>query len=613
MKHFLAFAFLTSLATHSFSQTLALADEIVVTASAADETVESTPASVTIITRAEIERREARDVADVLREVPGLSVSRTGAAGKITSVFIRGGSSKQALVLWNGVEMNNAYLSAYNLGQLSSAGVERVEIVRGPYSALYGADAVSGVINILTIPDSSGVSADVEAGENGLMNGTANFSHAGDRWMAHAAVEGRRDDGFEANDDYTGDSLAGGFTFRPRPTIHIGATARISRYDLGIPRNPNSTFTEFVPTPLRREDGSESQIVVPLRVEVGALRFDLRLSESRRHDEFVDPGAPFGGEFAETDARTRSGRAMLQTSHRGGGVISAGLEVEKAEAEHVDSFGLDVDSRNRDSWSLFAEERLSMRRGRGSLELTLGARFDEFETFGSEVSPRIGVAWLASANKWRAAYGEGFRAPALGELYVPFFGNPDLGAERSRNLEVGFDRFLSASSMVSVTIFSSEFDDLIAYDGSTNRFDNIAAATSRGAELGFSGRRGAFTTAVSYTYLDAVDESDDQRLLRRPEHSGSLSIGFDASSLAGNLSIIHAGERPDVTDLVPFGRVTNEAHTTADLTFHYELGALTPYVKIENISDEVYQEVFGYPSARRRVIAGIRYALRNRS
>src|SRR5688500_2153248 len=154
MKQFIS-TFLLILAVPLFGHTVS--EEIIVTASAAPETLQSTPAAVTVISREDIEAREARDVSDVLREVPGLSVSRTGSQGKVSAIFIRGGSSKQALVLWNGVEVNNAYFSAYNFGQLSSAGVERVEIVRGPYSALYGADAVSGVINILTTPPTRGL------------------------------------------------------------------------------------------------------------------------------------------------------------------------------------------------------------------------------------------------------------------------------------------------------------------------------------------------------------------------------------------------------------------------------------------------------------------------
>jgi vitamin B12 transporter len=602
------FAFLVFLAVPLLGQSLS--EEIIVTASAAPETVESTPAAVTVISREEIEAREARDVVDVLREVPGLTVSRTGSQGKVSAIFIRGGSSKQALVLWNGVEVNNAYFSAYNFGQLSSAGVQRVEIVRGPYSALYGADAVSGVINILTTPGSSGFTADVEAGENGLLSGAISGAYTGSAITAHGSIDSRRDDGFDDNDDYTGDSAQGGVLFRAGDSFSLGVNARLSRYDLGIPRNVNGDSTAFVPTPRRREDGSESQVVLPIQFRTGRYRFDVRVAEHRRHDEFEDPDAPFGAEFANTDAVTRSARTALQLDSGAFGVMTAGLELEHAEAEHTDSFGLDVASQDRDSRSAFFEDRLSFRRNGGqSFELALGARYDDFDSFGSEVSPRIGVAYLAGRTKWRAAYGEGFRAPAIGELYVPFFGNPSLGAERSRNLEAGFDLFLSSSSMFSATVFDSDYADLIAYDGSTNRFENIESASSRGLELGFSGQSGPFSTSLSYMYLDAEDELTGDHLLRRPDHSGSVSLGYDRGPVGATFVVIHAGERPDITDLLPFGRVVNEPYTTADLTVRYSMGALSPYVKVENLTDEAYEEVFGYPSARRRAIVGVRYTM----
>ena len=124
--------------------------EVVVTASALPESVESTPAATTVITKEEIEQREARDVADVLREVPGLAVSRTGSPGRATSLFTRGSNSTHTLVLWNGIEITNPYFAGYDWGRFSTAGVEQIEVVRGPYSALYGSDAVAGVISIIT-------------------------------------------------------------------------------------------------------------------------------------------------------------------------------------------------------------------------------------------------------------------------------------------------------------------------------------------------------------------------------------------------------------------------------------------------------------------------------
>ena len=609
MKHILT-AFLLVASLPLAAQTPSVSDEIVVTASAVAETVETTPASVTIITREQIEEREARDVADVLREVPGVIVSRTGSGGKVASTFIRGGSTKQALVLWNGVELNNAYFSAYNFGQLATVGVERVEVVRGPFSALYGADAVSGVINVLSAPEVSGFTADIEGGEHGLRNGAFAGAFASDLVTLHGSVESRRDDGFEPNDHFSSDSLAAAVEYRPFSGFSIGLMARRSEYDLGIPRNANGDFTAFVPTPNRGENGSESQISIPIRLDARGFRYELRLTENHRDDEFGDPDAPFGAEFANTDARSRAARASVQSPAGRIGVITVGAELERSRAEHFDSYGLDVDRRDRDSESLFVEDRLSMRTATsGSFEITAGIRYDRFDSFGSELSPRVAAAWLRGANKIRAAYGQGFRAPAIGELYVPFFGNPDLEAERSRSFEIGFDHFFSGQSMLSVTAFNSDYDELISYDAVINKFGNIESASARGIEIGLTGHVRALSTSLSYTWLDAEDETTGDRLLRRPEHSGSVGLGYDFESFSANLVVIHAGNRADVTDLLPFGRVSNEAYTTADVTLGYHLGSIKPYLKIENATDEQYEEVFGYASGRRRFIAGVRYTL----
>ena len=146
---------------------------IVVTASSLPETVAATPASVTVITREDIDARAARDVADVLREVPGLVLARSGSPGKATSLFTRGAASTQTLVMWNGIVLNNPYFSGYDWGRFSTAGVEQIEVVRGPFSALYGSEAMAGVVNVLTTPRSSGIHGDFESGSHGLRNAHA--------------------------------------------------------------------------------------------------------------------------------------------------------------------------------------------------------------------------------------------------------------------------------------------------------------------------------------------------------------------------------------------------------------------------------------------------------
>jgi vitamin B12 transporter len=236
-------------------------------------------------------------------------------------------------------------------------------------------------------------------------------------------------------------------------------------------------------------------------------------------------------------------------------------------------------------------------------------RRDHYTTFGSETSPRAAAAWSFDGNKFRAAYGEAFRAPQIGELYLPFFGNPDLHAEHSRATELGYDHYFTRGAMLSVTAFHNNYRDLIVYDLVQSRFNNIGQARSRGVELAASDRRGPWLAGLSYTYLEAIDQSTGQQLPRRPKHSGSASLGYDAGTANLELVVLRTGSRPDVTDLFPFGTVTNKAYTTADFTVRWNHGAAQPYVKIENLTDTKYQEVFGYPSPKRRAVVGLRFTV----
>ncbi|MBV8517695.1 MAG: TonB-dependent receptor [Acidobacteria bacterium] len=603
---FLLVSPLAAQTTTTTTTTQPVAQEIVVTASAVPDSVEETPASVTVIHREDIERREARDVSDVLREVPGVAVSRTGSNGKATSLFIRGGSSKQALVLWNGIPLNNPYFSGYNFGQMSTAGVERVEVVRGPFSALYGSEAVSGVVNVLTTPSRSGAVVEVAGGGHGLVNALASGAYASDRWSANASAEHRQDDGFAANDDFRSTTFLGGLTFRPIDHLSIGVLGRRSTYDLGIPFNVNAAADAFEPSPARGEDGTESQFAVPVRFDGGRIAYELHYAENRRDDHFADPLGAFGPEEATTHARVRTARATA-SGKSALGMITIGGELGRDAVDHRDNFA-QFDTRRRKSDSVFAEDQLGFGAGSGRVELTAGIRYDHYDTFGSETTPRLAAAWLRGGHKIRAAYGEGFRAPSIGELYFPFGGNLNLGPERSRNVEIGYDRFTNVATL-SATLFRSQYRGLIAF-GSSGSFENVQRANANGVELAASHHAGPFDVALSYTFLKTEDQATGEELLRRPKHSGSLSFGYNAGNYDAELVVTHQGARADVTDLFPFGTVNAEAFTTADVTVRTHVGALAPYVKLENLTNTRYQEVFGYASPGRRAVAGLRYTIR---
>lgn len=583
-------------------------DEIIVTASAVPEPVGSTPAATTIITRSDLAAREARDISDVLREVPGLSVSRSGSAGKSTTLFTRGSNSTQTLVLWNGVKMNNPYFSGYDWGRFSTAGVERVEVVRGPFSALYGSDAMGGVVNILTTGARTGLLVNVQGGGNGLFTGDLEENWKSGPLSLNAAYVHRVDDGFAANDDLKQDSANVGLHY-DRGSLQAGLEARYDRYALGVPFNLNAAASALVPSLVRRQNGDEWEIGLPITATVGRFQVKASLSDNRHLDDFVDPEDPFGSTFSSTRSSTYRGewRAQTQTPV---GLVIGGVEYEKAKVNDASNFGPSVDGHTRRATSYFLEDRYSRPlTSTARLELSAGLRDDHFSSFGSELSPRLAAAIVSGSSKWRAGYGHAFRAPSIGELYFPFAGNAALDPERSRSFEAGFDHYFHRAS-ASVTYFHNRFDNLIVFDNALFTFQNTGKAKTQGVELGVEGAiSDHFRGGLSYTLLDTNQADTGKSLLRRPRNSGSINVFYGLGDLSTGLVLIHGGDRADVLPVFPFSRALNKAYTTVDWTLQVRTRGVTPYVKIENITDKRYEEVLGYRSPGRRALVGLRFAL----
>lgn len=604
MKHLvLALLVTTPLAAQS---TRVVSQEIVVTASALPERVEETPASVTVITREEIDQRAARDVVDVLREVPGLTVMRIGSSGHHTSVFTRGANGAHTLVLWNGIEVSPPFFggsSGFDWGQFSTAGVEQIEVVRGPFSALYGSEAVAGVINVLTVPSRSGLHAQVEAGE-GLVNAQAAASYVTGNLSVSGSLESRNDDGFAVNDEFAQQSANAALGWTSASHLNLGLRARYNRYDLGIPTNLNADLDELVSSPLRRQDGTEWQVAIPLDQTIGRFSYEAVVSESRREDMFDDPGDPFGPFWQTTESQSRRGRFVTRTKSAFGTIV-AGADYEEITVDDVTNFGPNFLGKERTERSLFAENRYSAEVGASRLELSAGARYDHYETFGSEVSPRVAAAWIVGGSKFRAAYGEAFRAPHVGEMFSPFGGNPNLRAERSRSFEAGLDHYF-ANASVSITYFHDRYRDLITNVGFV--LNNVGRARARGVELAAQSRLGQRINAgLTYTFTDAENLDTSEALLRRPRHSGSAFVSVRHGITQAHFVVVRTGARPDVLPVMPFTRAYNEAHTTFDANVQFDLGRFTPFVKIENLTDVEYEEVLGYASPARRAVIGIRF------
>jgi vitamin B12 transporter len=583
----------------------ALSTEIVVTASALPERADTTPAAITVITRDEIDSRAATDVADVLREVPGVELARSGSEGKATSLFVRGAGSNQTLVLWNGIPINDSYFSGFDWGRVSTTGIERVEVVRGPYSALYGSEAMGGVVNLLTVSRGSRVTADVSAGNRGWLNGAAAAAWGSGPSSGSFSVERRDDDGWSRNDDFRQDTANLAVEWKPG-AVSTALLGRFTRYRLGIPFNTSADGTELVPSLHRRQHGNELQIALPASVQLGRAFVSVTASENRRDDAFADPEDPFGF----TTSRTRSATTRLAASGRAPtaiGTIVAGGEAERARVDDGSSFGVNLDHATRHGVAFFVEDRFTRELGDGSrLELSAGVRRDDFHQFGSQTSPRLAAALITGATKLRASWGRAFRAPSVGELYFPFSGNRNLDAERSRGFELGADHSW-ARAAASITLFRSSYDNLIIFDNASYQFQNLGAASSRGVELSASGDLTAHLSAgASYMRLHTEQEDTGAPLLRRPRNSGSAHVTARWGALATTAVVIRSGSRADVLPVFPYSRVEDEAFTTADLSVQYTLAHVSPYFKIENATDHRYEEVRGYRAPGRRFSIGVR-------
>jgi len=578
------------------------ADSLVVTPSLDAESRDDTPATVTVIDAREIEDRQARDLADLLWSVPGVTVAQAGAPGQQTSVFIRGTNSNQTLLLWNGIPLNNSFFGAINWQFVPTEGVERVEVVRGPFSALYGSNAVGGVVQVLT-GTRHGLAADLEGGEHGYARGGlaagANLGGVQLDLTGHA----QRSPGTLNNDFFDGEEVVARALWAPQPGSSVGVLARANDAKTGVP------FSAGVPTPETRISWREREIAVPLDVTGGRWLVDAQLADTRFDSNFRSPDSPFGAYAEDTRAETFVGRAVgsYHLLRQAGQdlEVSLGAEGQSFRVTDRDVFGTNLDRAHQRTWAGFGQASY----GGGPVRIDLGVRRDDNDVFGGQTSLRAGGVWrIAAGSRLRASFGQAFRAPTLGELYFPFFGNPGLRPETGTSYEVGLEQD-AGPWRFAVTGFDNRQHNLIVFDNASSRDVNVGRARSRGLEglVGF--RQGIVFAQLNGTRLDAVDQTTGLELLRRPKWSANLLLTARPGPWTFNFTGRYVGERADLDPMGP-GRRTNPGFVRLDLAASRRaLSWLSPYARIENLAGRRYAEVLGYPSPRRTLIGGVAVSL----
>lgn len=609
--------------------------ELVVTAERTPTPLAKSIATTTVLKGDDLRAQGLFFVEDALRQVPGAMPVPSGSFGGIASLFLRGGESDYTKVLIDGVAVNQPG-GAYNFGTLSIDNVDRIEIVRGPVSVLYGSDAVSGVIQIFTRRGTAGLNASAgsQAGSFGTWTGTLAASGGQGPVSFSGSLSRYRTDGiYEFNSGYRSTIGGGAVTWRPDRRSEVTLTARRDDNTLHFPTD----FTGAVVDSNQFSTQQATTLGLDLGRRVGTA-LELRAHLDSRREVYGSSNQPDSpGDTLDFYSRD-VGRSLRRTAGVTANVtldprvkLVTGLEgVWEALLEEGSSGAFD---QTRHNYGIYGQALLEPA---ARSVVNLGVRLDDNEKFGSHLTARVGTAYaLTRTLRARASVGTSFKEPSLRENYAQGLferGNPGLDPEQATSWEVGLEQsILAGNGSIAANYFDQRFRDLIQYDGNAApdqpTYQNVAKATARGVEIIARVRPvAAMTLGASYTYLvTRVDDAgfatgaDDifvegEPLVRRPKHSAR----FDARGAVGRVSLGAGlnvvGRRDDVDFRVfPQVRTTLGAYVTVDADAAVDIVRRAPgrpgiaaTFRAENLFDRDYETVVGFAGRGRLLTAGAR-------
>ena len=604
-------------------------NQIVITASRAPETEAQTPASVTVIDQQRIERLDEPLVAALLRLTPSAAVATSGPSGSLTEVRIRGAEANHTLLFLDGIKINDpAAGDAPRFELLNADLASRVEVVRGPQSALWGSDAIGGVIAINGLDDPKGASASAEAGSFGFVRGSASAGLLSSTTSLAAAVGFQRAtgiDSFNGHGDKDGyRNLSGRLraTWRPAADVEVGASA--------LALTGRSDFDGFDPLTFAHEDTLDNS---RNRLVAGRLWARAGNSQSPWSAEIAASilGSSNRNFLADAEQnRTRGGRrnisAQVERRFSTGPVTNrliaaADLERETFHARDTIYGGFSDQDRNRLHEALTVEWRAETKVITGDIAV----RRDMFNRFKDATSARASLlAAIGGGFSLAGSYGEGIAQPTFFDLYgfFPnnFLGNPSLRPESSRGFEVSV-RYRKGPIAASLTGYRQRLHDEIidVFDAGTGLFStaNSTKISHRsGVEATVDWKLNQnFRISANYAYLDATQPDDvsvtQVHELRRPKHSGSVALDGTAARFTYGASIAYVGRHFDQRDTFPFDRVTLGSYWLADARVGYEIApGIEAFGRMSNAFGQHYEDVFGYRTEPRAVYAGLKFSRR---
>lgn len=585
-------------------------DPVLVTATRTSRSRSASLAPNTVITREEIERTQAQSVRELLQRSPGISVANQGGSGKITELRLRGTESDHVLVLVNGVRYNSATSGLAAVQDIPVGQIERIEIVRGPRSALYGSDAIGGVIQIFTRDGGEDAKPyfNVGTGTYDTYEGQVGVAGGNDRANYSVSLGGKKTDGF---DSCTGRPFgapgggAGCFANEPDDDAYSRTSGSMRagyRFANGVRLNAHALRVEgdneFDGT---AASGNEAETLRQVYgISVGGRPDDawnMELSLNRSRDESDNF---FNGRFINSiDSIRDTVKLQNDIALSPDNLLTIGADYRRSQVESTTQYN----QTQRDNTGVFMQY-LGMW---GDHELQLAARGDDNEQFGEHATGSVTYGWdFTDVHTVTVSYGTAFKAPTFDELYFPGLSNPDLEPEESRSLELGLTSN-RAWGRWALRAYETRIDELIALDSMFTP-QNISETRLRGVEAEIGASFGAWLLNANTTWLDAKNRSDGanagNELPRRPEYSaqvdldrrfGRFSAGisvFAASSTFDNVSNTRTLDGYEVVDL------RGQMHVNTDWSVEARIG---------NLLDENYETAALYNQPGRNLFVTLRY------
>ena len=580
--------------------------EIVVSANIGETEASRTGASVSVLDAAEIEKTGETRLIDILARLPGVAITSNGPLGGVAGVTIRGVSRNYVKVLFDGIDIADPSgpQVAYDFGRLTRFGLDRVEVLRGSQSAVYGSQAVAGVISLGTaLPDAVGTEqrAAIEAGSYETLSGSYSFGTRTETGALGLTLSHLRTDGFSAANEDDGNTEADGYEATRLSVRGEAILGDVTLSFAGFAERSEGDYDEgfgsavFDGTPDEVSEATSRGLRLGAEFDAFGLSHEIALS-GFRIDRTLSGTNGFGAfEFGYVGERDRL--SWIAARQIGAGRLSFGADATRDS--YSNDFGFGAAGEEFTTTGVFAEYDVALS---DALDVTATLRHDDHSAFGGYLTGRLAAAWRAGPDTiLRFSAGTGFRAPSGYELADPFAGNPDLTPEESRSVDLGIEHRFGADGMIRATLFDIETENLIDYSFATFTYQQVPGTTKRrGLEL--EARQAVtpgLTLTGAYTYTDSETPAGIAGAWSTEFGRHQLALGLDADlsdRLTASIGLLHVADRPTLPD-----------YTTANATFTYDLGnAAEAYLRVENLADEDYELVDGYGTSGRAFHVGLR-------